>query len=177
MKLQLESPIGYDDEWVETFASLTSSCSATGYAYTSPAAYALNTSTSVATATSNATSTATATQTCVSTYTMQANDTCLSISHSQNVSTYNLIMANNWNILCTNLPDVGGDVCIPEDCNATSLYYGWTCNDMASEWGANLAQVLAWNPIFSSACDNLYLFFDWMICAGCVFLSACLDFD
>ncbi|GKZ42130.1 hypothetical protein AbraIFM66951_000837 [Aspergillus brasiliensis] len=174
MKLQLESPLWTDEEWAEDFASLTSSCSATGYAWTSPTAYALNTSataTSTATLTGSASasstsSTTTSSSTCTSMYTVQANDTCNSIAVAQNVSTYNFIVANNLNILCGNLPAVGEDVCIPEGCNSTTLLSGDTCLEMESNWNASLAQVLAWNPIFDSSCDNLYLFLGWQICSG-----------
>lgn len=128
-KLQLESVIGYDDDWAEAFASMTSSCGATGYAWTSPSAYSLSTVASTTTA-ANATSTsASAAQTCVSTYTIQTNDTCNSIAASQNVSTYNLMKANSLTILCSNLPEVGETLCIPPTCNTVSVFQSDSCDD------------------------------------------------
>lgn len=128
-KLQLESVIGYDDDWAEDFASMTSSCGATGYAWTSPSAYSLSTVASTTTA-ANATSTsASAAQTCVSTYTIQTNDTCNSIAASQNVSTYNLMKANSLTILCSNLPEVRETLCIPPTCNTVSVFQSDSCDD------------------------------------------------
>ncbi|PYI25219.1 hypothetical protein BP00DRAFT_469767 [Aspergillus indologenus CBS 114.80] len=169
MKLQLESPLGYDTDWASEFASLTSSCRATGYSYTSPAGYALSTSTTATadTVTSSATATgAVATQSCSSTYTVQTNDTCNSIAAGQNVSTYNLMIANSINILCTNLPDVGDEVCIPSTCNTTTLLHGDSCNGYEASWNASMAQILSWNPIISDTCDNLDLFVGWTLCTG-----------
>ncbi|KAJ5209444.1 hypothetical protein N7449_003823 [Penicillium cf. viridicatum] len=165
-KLQLESVIGYDDDWAEDFASLTSSCGATGYTWTSPSAYSLSTVARTTTA-ANATSTSTsATQTCVSTYTVQTNDTCNSIAASQNVSTYNLMTANSLTILCSNLPEVGEILCIPATCNTVSVLNSDSCDDYMDDWGVSMAKVLSWNPIIDDTCDNLYLFIDWVLCSG-----------
>ncbi|KOC07375.1 hypothetical protein AFLA70_31g004611 [Aspergillus flavus AF70] len=170
-KIQLESPIGYDDEWAEDFTSLTSSCGATGYTYVAPTGYALNSSiTSSGTATSTGTgsdaATPTSTHTCATTYTVQANDTCHSIAKKHSVSTYNLMVANGITIFCSNLAAPGGSICIPESCNSTTLLAGNSCAQMMSDWNVSMAQILAWNPIISSLCDNFHLFYGWEICRG-----------
>ncbi|KAB8220120.1 hypothetical protein BDV33DRAFT_231217 [Aspergillus novoparasiticus] len=170
-KIQLESPIGYDDEWAEDFTSLTSSCGATGYTYVAPTGYALNSSiTSSGTATSTGTGTDAATPTsthaCATTYTVQANDTCHSIAKKHSVSTYNLMVANGITIFCSNLAAPGENICIPESCNSTTLLAGNTCAQMMSDWNVSMAQILAWNPIISPLCDNFHLFYGWEICGA-----------
>ncbi|GMF89511.1 unnamed protein product [Aspergillus oryzae] len=170
-KIQLESPIGYDDEWAEDFISLTSSCGATGYTYVAPTGYALNSSiTSSGTATSTGTgsdaATPTSTHTCVTTYTVQANDTCHSIAKKHSVSTYNLMVANGITIFCSNLAAPGESICIPESCNSTTLLAGNSCAQMMCDWNVSMAQILAWNSIISSLCDNFHLFYGWEICRG-----------
>lgn len=170
MKLQLESPLGYDEDWASEFASMTSSCGVTGYEYTSPTAYA--SSTSIATTTTGSTiasttaTSGTATESCSSTYTVQLNDTCNSIAASQNISTYNLMLANSITILCSNLPEEGEEICIPALCSTTTLQHGDSCDDYESSWGVSLAKILAWNPIISSSCGNLDLFVGWSLCTG-----------
>lgn len=163
-KLQLESVVGYSDDWAEDFASMTSSCGATDYTWTSPGTYGSTVST---TASTTATSTsATATQSCSSTYTVQTNDTCNSIAATQTVSTYNLMIANSFTIICSNLPDVGNEICIPATCTTTTLLHGNSCDGFMSDWNASMAKVLTWNPIIDDSCDNLHLFVGWTLCAG-----------
>jgi hypothetical protein len=47
MKIQLEAPVAYGAKGASAFASLTASCQATGYSYTQPSNYALNSTTAV----------------------------------------------------------------------------------------------------------------------------------
>jgi hypothetical protein len=42
VQTQLNSPFGYDDDFTQDFLLVTASCDASGYAFTSPAPYALN---------------------------------------------------------------------------------------------------------------------------------------
>jgi hypothetical protein len=67
LDFELGSPLGYDDTLASNFASLTSTCNATGYTWTSPTAYALN---STAT-TLPASSTTSHPPTCTGTYTVR----------------------------------------------------------------------------------------------------------
>ena len=73
---QLSSPLGYDADNAAAFNSITASCGAAGYPYTSPTAYALNTTAP----TGIGTSLPTPTPLCSGQYAVAAGDTCLSIS-------------------------------------------------------------------------------------------------
>ncbi|KAK3898700.1 hypothetical protein C8A05DRAFT_37699 [Staphylotrichum tortipilum] len=163
-KYQLGSPFGYSHSFAEAFSSLTSSCGATGYAFTTPSAYGLNAtaSSTVATTTSPAT---TAAASCVRTYTVQANDTCNSIAAALNVSTYNLMNANNINIFCSDLV-AGSALCIPEPCNSMTLSLSDTCSSIMEAYSITKAQLLAWNPIIDATCTRIVRWLDWQICTG-----------
>jgi hypothetical protein len=81
----LNSPFDYTEEFAEDFASLTSSCGATQYSFTTPAAYALGTQPS---------ETPLPAPSCTETYTIKADDTCDSISTAFNVSTISIVLGN-----------------------------------------------------------------------------------
>ncbi|KAK1149291.1 hypothetical protein N8T08_006513 [Aspergillus melleus] len=80
VQIQLNSPFGYDEEFASRFAYATSRCKASGYPFTSPAAYALPSSTLTS-------STYITTPECSDPYQVQPNDTYDSIALAQNVST------------------------------------------------------------------------------------------
>ncbi|KAJ5181992.1 hypothetical protein N7449_012139 [Penicillium cf. viridicatum] len=118
LETRLNSPLGYDEGMEETFSSLTSSCSVSGYSVTSPTAYALNT-TAIAT---SATSTSTTTSTCTlcvppqcNTYTWKGTDTCDSVvGPLGNVTILQFLAWNpNINSLCLNSDFfIGYEVCV-----------------------------------------------------------------
>ncbi|KAF2009038.1 carbohydrate-binding module family 50 protein [Aaosphaeria arxii CBS 175.79] len=145
-KLQLSSPFGYDDDGAETFSSLTSSCNAGGYTYATPATYAIN-ATAVPTPPPRS---------CNSTYTVQEEDTCVSISVSQNVSTYGIISANGFDISCNLLPPPGSTICLPKTCDTIQLGIFDRCDDITSKLNITRQQLLSWNPNINQFCSNLY---------------------
>lgn len=159
-KLQLESPFGYSDESAGAFASLTSSCGATGYAYPTPTSYALSSTTTVSTVTPSSTSSSD----CAGSYTVQANDTCVTISGVKNVSTYGLIQANALDAGCQLISE-GKDLCLPESCTTFQLEMIDTCDSLVSSLNITLAQLLAWNPIINTGCSNLGSWRGWYLCA------------
>lgn len=165
MKIQLEAPVAYDDEGASEFESLTSSCQATGYTYTQPSSYALNSTTARPTATSTATDLA-PTASCTSSYAIQANDTCNSIALAQNVSEYSLIHTNNLNIFCLDLPEPGNNICLPPQCDTYRLTYIDTCLELAATYNVSTVQFLAWNPNFDRKCINLDRWRGTYICVG-----------
>lgn len=97
LSMQLNSPLGYDDGLASNFESLTSSCNATAYPFTSPPPYAIN-----STATTSVPATVTTTtppvwnptaihgclvyanwyQGCTGSYTVDDTDDCISVSKS-----------------------------------------------------------------------------------------------
>lgn len=163
--VQLDSPLGYASDFASQFASLTSSCGATGYSYTVPVSYALN-STTVATATATTTSTiASSTPTCVASYTVGVNETCNDIAESQGVSTYDLMNANDINIFCSNIVE-GSTLCIPEKCTTVTVLPEDSCASWISTYNISMAQLLAWNPIFDSNCMRIVPWVNWQICVG-----------
>lgn len=168
--VQLDSPLGYSSDFAAQFASLTSSCGATGYAYTVPTAYALNSTTS-ATATATASSTASSTPTsCVASYTVGVNETCNDIAESQGVSTYDLMNANDINIFCSNLVE-GSTLCIPDKCTTVTVLPEDSCASWMATYNISMAQLQAWNPIFDSNCMRIVPWVNWQICVGYVMPS------
>ena len=160
--MQLSNPLGYDIGLASNFAALTSSCSATGYAFTSPTAYGFN---STAT-TVPALATATPPTTCTGSYIVQATDSCNSVAQALNVSTFNLLYDNNIDIYCQNFAAaVNSSLCIPPAC----LLYTWqaldTCASIVSSYpGMTIPQFLAWNPNFNDLCQNTAGFQGYQVC-------------
>jgi len=158
----MSNPLGYDDGLASNLAFLTSGCSANGYAFISPTAYALN-----ATATDVLpTVTATHPPTCTGSYTVQATDDCNSVAKALNVSTYNLLYENSLDLYCHNfVAAVGTTLCIPSQCNT----YTWkaldSCNSVASNFtGITVPQFLSWNPNFNSLCQNSLNYVGYEVC-------------
>lgn len=153
-KLQLESPFGYSDESAEAFSSLISSCSATGYTFATPTTYALN-----------ATATSATRPTCLtSSYSVQADDTCVTISAANNVSTYNLISENALDVACNGISQ-RKTLCLPETCTTHQLEFADTCDSLVSDFNITFAQLLAWNPNINIGCSNLASWRGWYLCA------------
>jgi hypothetical protein len=161
--LQLNNPLGYDDGLASNFAALTSSCNATsGYAFTSPTAYALN---STAT-TVPASVTATPPPMCTGSYTVQPTDNCNSVAQSLNISTYNLLYDNNLDLYCQNFAAaVNTSLCIPPTCNLYTWQAIDTCASVVSSYpGMTIPQFLAWNPNFNNLCQNSGSFQGYQVC-------------
>ncbi|EUC49055.1 carbohydrate-binding module family 50 protein [Bipolaris oryzae ATCC 44560] len=155
-KLQLGSPFGYDDDGAATFASLTSSCNAGGYAYATPAPYAINATAPPPPPARN----------CSGTYIIQEGDTCMSISVKANVSTYGLISANGFDISCNLLPPVGSTICLPKKCNTYQLSFYDRCGDITSGYNITRQQLLSWNPMINDFCNNLASWYGWNLCTS-----------
>ncbi|KAH7303663.1 hypothetical protein B0I35DRAFT_485026 [Stachybotrys elegans] len=137
--LQLGSPIGYEEDFASDFSSLTESCNAFSYQYTTPGAYG---STIRPTASSSG---APPTPTCSRTYATSAGDTCQSISQARDVSTYGLITLNNLDFYCSALPR---SLCLPGSCETHIWTTTDTCNSVASQYNVSMVNFLSWNPIF-----------------------------
>lgn len=166
LQLQLGSPVGYTDDLAAEFASATSSCQATGYAYTSPGPYALNSSATAPPSTAIATSTTTNEQpTCTSVYTVSEGDSCESIAEKSNVSTYGLIVRNGLDVFCSELSS-GEHLCLPQTCATHVLVVGDTCDSLASRFNVSVSQLKAWNPIFDGHCLNFERWWSWNLCVG-----------
>lgn len=155
-QMQLSSPFGYSDTFAQAFDDTTKSCSATAYSYSTPTAYALN-----------ATVIPPPTICTGSIYTIQPEDTCISISAAHNVSTYSLIKRNGLNLGCDNLPAVGQPLCLPTDntCRTYQLDMYDSCRSLMVKWNVTVAQILAWNPMIDSTCSDLAPWRAWYLCS------------
>ncbi|KAK3324399.1 hypothetical protein B0T19DRAFT_443814 [Cercophora scortea] len=160
----LSPPLGYDPDHVADYSSLTSSCKATGYPVASPTtSYMLGTTVVESTATTTHTGVA-PTYTCESTYTIQKNDTCLSISQAKQVSTFYLLFANKLPAFCTEFPAAGTSLCIPQKCNIHIVAPWDTCDDLAKSSNVTIDQLVSYNPNLNKKCGNLRSLLGYVIC-------------
>jgi LysM repeat protein len=155
-QVELNSPIGYDDDLAESFASTTSSCGNTNYPFTSPTPYALNATAATATPTTTGTAVPTATATCTDTYTVMNGDTCQSVAIAHNVSSFYLAYNNNLDIYCSDLT-MGRTVCIPEICDVYTVQPNDTCTSIIRTVPQDITvtQLQSWNPNINLLCGNM----------------------
>ncbi|KAM7216065.1 hypothetical protein V8F06_008538 [Rhypophila decipiens] len=157
---QLSSPFEYADALADEFTSLTASCGASGYSFTSPAPYG---STITITRTIQLPE-GTETATCNRPYTVQPGDTCISISQENQVSTYGLIHSNNIDVYCSVLP---AQLCLPEACGTYMWEGPESCSKVVEEHEIDMIDWLTWNPIFDSYCTNAGpQFTNWTMCVS-----------
>ncbi|CZR70102.1 uncharacterized protein PAC_20003 [Phialocephala subalpina] len=163
---QLNSPFGYDDDFASDFELLISNCSATGYSYTSPAAYTL-TAASTSSGTGTVTSTTATATSCAIPYTVQSGDSCNSIALAYNVSTFSIINPNGLDSACDNL-EAGVTICLASPCTLYDVQPYDTCNSIILSQNPNITatQFLAWNPNINALCRNLYQFQGTYICVS-----------
>lgn len=162
---QLNSPFGYDADFASAFQSTTSSCSKTGYPFTSPSKYTI--SQALITSTTLSSSSATPTSMCGSIYTVQPGDTCNSISLAQNVSTYSVIYSGGLDSACTTLLP-GAILCLLPQCKLYTVQGTDTCSNILTAIGNGVTgtQFLSWNPNINSLCGNLYRLSGTQICVS-----------
>lgn len=157
---QLNSPFGYDVDFASRFQSQTSSCTASGYAFTSPAPYILTSS-------ATTTSAAAPTPSCQSPYTVKSLDSCNSVAQSNNVSTFSIINSNGLSPNCDDLA-IGMTFCLASPCTLYNVQASDTCNSIIQALSNNVTatQFLAWNPNINSLCGNLWNLKYTFICVG-----------
>lgn len=158
-KARLSSLFGYQKLEAAAFGSLTSSCSKTGYAVTSPPPYVLSTSTSTAT-----TSVPTCPPSCVVTYKTQAGNTCNSIALARNVSSY-AVYGSNGIKDCANLL-AGTQLCLLGQCKCYQVQIGDSCSGILSANNLVLDAAIfnAYNPNIDAICSNLDALIGEYIC-------------
>lgn len=164
-QVALGSPVGYSENFASEFASATSSCQKTGYAYSTPTSFALNGT--VPTATSSP-----AVPSCTSSYTVASGDTCVSISIAKSVSTFGLVYLNSLDAGCTNFPQAGTAICIPSTCKTYTVKTDDTCLAIIQQQStdATMVQLQSWNMNLNRQCSNLQDYANTTIC-----ISAPLD--
>ncbi|SPO02953.1 uncharacterized protein DNG_05632 [Cephalotrichum gorgonifer] len=168
-RVQLESPIGYEKDWAEDFASVTESCSAFSYSYTVPPPYrtamAPTGSEAIAPA-GSAFSTPTAEPTpCATPYTIREGDSCGSIAAAQNVSFFGIIEENPKLDSFCHLPAAGTEICLPAQCRTHFLMMDDNCRTLEKRYNVTRAQLASWN----SNLDPRGLFYErWQHTRVCV---------
>lgn len=156
MQLQLNSPFGYSPDFASDFESTTVSCGSTGYAFTSPAAYAVATNTAAAPEPPS----------CAAPYTVQAGDSCDAIALRLSVPTFAVLRAGAQNSECTNLV-IGAPLCLPAPCALYRVQYDETCATvLAAHAGLTIVNLLAWNPNINALCTNLAGLAESLICVS-----------
>ncbi|KAK3369408.1 hypothetical protein B0T24DRAFT_707942 [Lasiosphaeria ovina] len=162
--LQLGDPIGYDEGMASDFASLTSSCSASGYSYTVPPIYGTN-----ATTTSPGAPGFTSPATCTGSYILKPSDDCNSVAKAMGVSTFSMLYANGLDIYCQNFDtaiNTSASLCTPPACKTYTWGQFDTCSAVATQYGISLPRFLAWNPNFDSICRNAINFVGYQVCVS-----------
>ncbi|TLD21139.1 hypothetical protein PspLS_09235 [Pyricularia sp. CBS 133598] len=148
VKQQLASPFGYEEDEAADYASTTSSCSKTQYAFATPTSYALN-------STTPSPSQPTCGPDASGSYTVRDGDSCNSISEAQGVATEAFISINGIDLGCNDIPAVGTSLCLPKKCRIRELGLVDTCESIIEGEGITLGQLQAWNPVIDSGCWNL----------------------
>lgn len=155
---QLNSPFGYDAEFAQGFQSVTAKCGASGYGFTSPAPYAISTSTADPEPTTG--------PSCASPYVVQQGDTCDSISTAKGVSFYSVVKAARTDTACSIL-NPGDSICLPQSCSVRRVEYDDTCQGIVdSISGLRASDLLIWNPDINPLCTNLEYFANKLICVS-----------
>ena len=156
IQTQLNSPFGYHAEFAADFSSMTASCGAANYAFTSPTAYAVSTIAPITTPEA----------TCSTPYVVQSGESCDSIATSKGVPTYAIIKAGALNGACTNLL-AGASLCLPQPCTLYRVQYDETCDTiMAANPGLSAVHLLAWNPNINALCSNVADLAETLICVS-----------
>lgn len=159
VQIQLSSPFGFHEDFAQEFDSTTSSCGATNYAYTSPAPYALEAST---TEPARPPSTAS----CSNPYVVQSGDTCDSIATAQKVPTNAVISAGGLGEGCKGLI-TGSSICLPRTCSLYRVQFDDTCDTIIkANDGLSAVDLLAWNPNINVLCRNIDGLAETLICVG-----------
>ncbi|KAF6812966.1 LysM domain-containing protein [Colletotrichum plurivorum] len=156
-RILLNSPFGFDEGFAADFKSRTASCGVAGYAFTSPAPYAVSTLPPAATETGAA---------CEAPYEVQPGDSCDSIATARGVSTHAVIRAGNAGPGCTNLA-AGKKLCLPEPCTQYRVEWDDSCADvLAAVPGLQAQHLLTWNPNINPLCTNLGDMVSHLLCVS-----------
>ncbi|KAF7184584.1 hypothetical protein CNMCM7691_005768 [Aspergillus felis] len=158
-QVELNSPFAYDVEFANYYSSLTSSCGVLDYPITSPPPY-------TATATTTSSSVVPSTTSCASHYVIRQGDDCLSVSKALSVSTAMLRYENGLTADCSNFPNVGDSLCIPETCEIYTVKVNETCYGISEAYNATftVTQLISWNPDINRDCSNLEAITGTQIC-------------
>ncbi|KAL2752064.1 carbohydrate-binding module family 50 protein [Sodiomyces alcalophilus JCM 7366] len=97
-------------------------------------------------------------------YTIQAEDTCQSISSANNVATAWMLYDNGLPAFCAGFPAEGEKICIVNQCNTYTVQADDTCQGIAAAANITMVQLYTWNPILGPACNRMSLSVGDSIC-------------
>ncbi|KAL2819385.1 hypothetical protein BJX63DRAFT_418760 [Aspergillus granulosus] len=154
LKLRAEAQYPYGsgpDIYSSAYPSFTSACGFTGFPVTAtptpvPSSSGIPSS-------SSAIPTPTSSSCAGTTYKIQEGDTCTSISQSQNIATFQLLLDNNLQAYCANFPTTGS-LCIKNTCTVYTVKEGDTCKSVAKAHGISTVQLRSYNPWIDGGCYN-----------------------
>ncbi|KAJ5598380.1 hypothetical protein N7537_008464 [Penicillium hordei] len=160
LKLRNEAQYPYGSGpgvYSSAYPSYTSSCKFTGYPVTAkptvslPHHSASKSLSGISTLSVAATPTA---STCSGKkYTIKDGDTCESISKSQSVATYQLLIDNQLQAHCANFPK-SGELCIKNHCATYTVQKRDTCKSVAKAHNITPVQLRSYNPWIDGGCYN-----------------------
>ncbi|KAK3933561.1 hypothetical protein QBC46DRAFT_229373, partial [Diplogelasinospora grovesii] len=158
----LMSPFSWSNEIYMEYTSLTLSCgAATSWAVASPTSqYALR----YVTSTPVAPIMTLMVPILIANYTIQASDSCQSISRSKQVLTFYLMFVNKLPAYCASFPAAGTSICIPQSCPVYTVSPINTCQGIANATGITTQQLISWNPNLNSDCFNINIITNYQIC-------------
>jgi hypothetical protein len=82
------------------------------------------------------------------------------------VATFYLMQANNLPGYCSELPEAGSSLCIPQSCDLYTVAANDTCYGIVQQYSGDfsISQLIAWNPNINRECLNLDQLEGYQIC-------------
>ncbi|KAH8679455.1 hypothetical protein BGZ61DRAFT_396391 [Ilyonectria robusta] len=97
-------------------------------------------------------------------YTIQAEDTCRSISKAKDLATAWMLYDNDLQAFCASFPEAGEKICIVNQCKTYTIQADDTCQGIAVAAKISMVQLYTWNPVLGPACNRLSLSVGDTIC-------------
>ncbi|KAH7146904.1 hypothetical protein B0J13DRAFT_441742 [Dactylonectria estremocensis] len=97
-------------------------------------------------------------------YTVQAGDTCQSISKAKDVATAWMLYDNNLQAFCAGFPAAGDKICIVNQCKTYTIQAGDTCQGVAVAANISMVQLYTWNPVLGPSCNRMSLSVGHTVC-------------
>ncbi|KAK4210390.1 hypothetical protein QBC37DRAFT_292564 [Rhypophila decipiens] len=99
------------------------------------------------------------------TYTIQAGDTCQSISLAQGIGTAWLLMDNSLPAWCDKFP-TSGTLCLENKCEVVTVPANATCHSIAKSANITEVQLKAWNVVLNAGCYNIEKMEGYQLCVS-----------
>ncbi|KPM42246.1 hypothetical protein AK830_g4356 [Neonectria ditissima] len=134
------------------YSTLTSSCSKTGFPLATTATGSPSTTSQPALDCSG------------DVYTVQAEDTCQSISKAKDVATAWMLYDNGLQAFCAGFPTAGDKICIVNQCKIHTIQSDDTCQGIAVAANISMVQLYTWNPVLGPSCNRMSLSVGHTVC-------------